>query len=107
MPIENFCADDLRRLIKINVGLLGSAYMTQAQTGDELGGLDRASIRLRSWPPPLSKINHRSASELEVQLTLSTRLIGFAFGQVTCGPISGRFGRKFRPPTGLAASRCC
>jgi len=38
--------------------------------------------------------NHRSASEPEVQLTLSTRLIEFAFGQVSYGPIPDQFGRK-------------
>lgn len=42
-----------------------------------------------------------AASEPQVQLTLSLYLIGYAFGQVTYGPISDRFGRKPVMITGL------
>jgi MFS transporter, DHA1 family, multidrug resistance protein len=36
------------------------------------------------------------ASTAQVQLTLSSYLVGFAIGQIIYGPISDRYGRKPR-----------
>ena len=46
------------------------------------------------------------ASVASVQLTLSALIIAFGFGQLACGPLSDRFGRKPVLVIGLALYTC-
>lgn len=52
--------------------------------------------------PDVARLMGAGASMAEVQLTLSSYLIGFAVGQVIYGPISDHWGRKPVPLAALA-----
>src|SRR5215468_4099933 len=58
------------------------------------------------YVPSLPRIGDElNASAMDVQLTLSSYLLGFAIGQIGYGPISDRFGR--RPALLMALTLFC
>ena len=66
-----------------------------------LTGLGPMSTVDYAYVPSLPDIGHALHAPIEqVQLTISSYLVGFAVGQIIYGPISDRFGRK---PVLLAA----
>src|ERR1700739_788341 len=75
----------------------GTFALTAALAGLSAFGPLTTDMYLPSLPDVERQLQ---ASAAQVQLTLSASLVGFAIGQVFCGPLAARHGRK---PVLLAA----